>query len=326
MNLIDRYIYAVARKLPQKQRADIEKEIRTLIDDMLEEYPEELSEEAKISKVLLKLGDPEKLADNYREAKRYLIGPQLYDNYIFMLKIVSYAILLGISIATVVGGFFDSTINPAKVITSYIATLVGALTQGFAWVTIGFAATEYYGVDLKDKDFAKGEWSLSALPQIPEKEQLISRVGSAFGILFGTVFASIFYFAPQVFAAYLRSGDYIPLFDLAVLSRYKYLIILVFILGILKEIFKLIEGRWSLRLAVALTVLSVASLVFSLALFTAPGLWNEAFLSTIMNHLDGGKDAMKIFNLPLGAIILLVFGHVTEIASAVYKGFKFSKK
>lgn len=37
MELIDRYIYAVTKKLPQKQREDIEKELRTLIDDMLEE-------------------------------------------------------------------------------------------------------------------------------------------------------------------------------------------------------------------------------------------------------------------------------------------------
>lgn len=330
MSLVDRYIYAVSKRLPQKQRADIEKEIRTLIDDMLEEYSQEETEEGRVSKVLLALGDPEKLADNYRESKRYLIGPERFDNYLFLLKVVSYAILLGVSIAAIVGGFFDSPISIPKVVASYIATLAGALMQGFAWVTIGFAAAEYFGMELKDKDLVKGEWSLTSLPQIPEKEQLISPVGSVFGILFGALFTSIFYFAPQVFAAYFSKGEqgfsYIPVFNLEVLSRYKYLIIVVFVLGILKEIFKLIEGRWNLRLSIILTILATASMVVSLALFTAPNLWNPDFISTILAHLDGDEGAKGVFNLPLGAIVILVVAYVTEIASTLHKGFKFSYK
>ena len=64
--MINRYILRCYKKFAEKQRADIEKELRTLIDDMIEENDEPVSYEKKVEKVLLELGDPEKLADNYR--------------------------------------------------------------------------------------------------------------------------------------------------------------------------------------------------------------------------------------------------------------------
>ncbi|HOV26477.1 MAG TPA: hypothetical protein PK566_09005 [Pseudobacteroides sp.] len=82
MDLINRYVYAVTKSLPEKQREDIEKELRTLIDDMIEENDEPVSYEKKVEKVLLELGDPEKLADNYRGSKRYFIGPKFYEKYL----------------------------------------------------------------------------------------------------------------------------------------------------------------------------------------------------------------------------------------------------
>ena len=37
MNMIDQYIFEVGENLPEKLRADLEKEIRSLIEDTLEE-------------------------------------------------------------------------------------------------------------------------------------------------------------------------------------------------------------------------------------------------------------------------------------------------
>ena len=37
MNLIDRYIAEVGRHLPEKNRADIEAEIRSMLEDMIDE-------------------------------------------------------------------------------------------------------------------------------------------------------------------------------------------------------------------------------------------------------------------------------------------------
>lgn len=38
MELIDRYIYVVTQRLPEQQRADIKRELQSLIEDILEEH------------------------------------------------------------------------------------------------------------------------------------------------------------------------------------------------------------------------------------------------------------------------------------------------
>lgn len=331
MNLVDRYIYAVTSRLSEKQKSDIEKELRTLIDDMLEQYPGDEAYESKVQKVLLELGDPAILADSYRETKRYLIGPQNFDNYVFLLKIVLGAILLGISIASVTGGFFSSELDITNIIIDYIATLFSALLQGFAWVTAIFAISEYNGVDLKidrDKD---EEWKLSDLPMIPVKEASISRVESVISIVFTTIFTSIFYFAPQLIAAYFRNAEtgltLVPVFNISVLGSYKFFVLGIFILGIMKEVPKIISGRWSLKLGILVAVLSVASTILALIMFSNPEIWNMNFASDLLRYTNiDFTDADSWINITTGSILIIVIAGISEIATALYKGFKYNVK
>ena len=179
MDLINRYVYAVIRSLPEKQRADIEKELRTLIDDMIEEYDEPVSYEKKVEKVLLELGDPEKLADNYRGSKRYLIGPQFYEKYMLILKIVLIAVFAGVTIATIAEGFFVKDKNVLDTVKDYLSALFSGVLQVFAWTTIAFMIAErnYMNTDKSkiEKDFMENnKWSFLLLVQLQE------RVGGAF--------------------------------------------------------------------------------------------------------------------------------------------------
>ncbi|MDF2536663.1 MAG: hypothetical protein K0R18_2825, partial [Bacillales bacterium] len=105
MELIERYIYAVTKRLPEAQREDVAKvtkrlpeaqredvakELRGNIEDMLSDNPSQ----HEIEGVLIELGEPSKLATEFRGKKRYLIGPEHFDQYISILKIV--AIILAI--------------------------------------------------------------------------------------------------------------------------------------------------------------------------------------------------------------------------------------
>ncbi|HOK27788.1 MAG TPA: hypothetical protein PLI21_02040, partial [Methanomassiliicoccaceae archaeon] len=78
MDLIERYIQAVTERLPDGTRDDVARELRANIEDML---PDEAGEE-DVREVLEKLGSPSALANEYRQSKRYLIGPAMYDAYI----------------------------------------------------------------------------------------------------------------------------------------------------------------------------------------------------------------------------------------------------
>ena len=58
-DLIERYLYAITRRLPAKQCADVAEELRTLISDMLDERCGNLPPTAKdVRVVLTELGTP----------------------------------------------------------------------------------------------------------------------------------------------------------------------------------------------------------------------------------------------------------------------------
>ena len=63
MNLIDKYIQEVTRRLPEKNRKDIALELRSTIEDML---PKQYSEE-EVKEVLKELGNPAILANGYND-------------------------------------------------------------------------------------------------------------------------------------------------------------------------------------------------------------------------------------------------------------------
>lgn len=86
--MIDRYIYAVTSELPKKLREEIGNELKALIDNMMDEMDNSISEVEKIDEVLRELGKPRELANRYRGKERYLIGPSYFDKYISVMKIV----------------------------------------------------------------------------------------------------------------------------------------------------------------------------------------------------------------------------------------------
>ena len=96
MNLIDAYMQEVGRNLPVKNREDIEKEIRTLVEDMLDDASNAAGrapDEAMVVDVLKKLGSPEKVAASYAPA-RYLVGPAYFPIFLLVMKIVATVMLV----------------------------------------------------------------------------------------------------------------------------------------------------------------------------------------------------------------------------------------
>ncbi|GAA0717119.1 hypothetical protein GCM10008905_02390 [Clostridium malenominatum] len=328
MDIINRYVYAVTRNLPEKQREDIEKELKTLIDDMIEELEESEPYESKVKKVLLELGDPEVLADNYRGSKRYLIGPKNYDKYITILKIVLGAVFIGISIGVIVGSIVDNTQNIVSIFSNYLGALFSALLQGFAWTTVGFAIAERNNANDAGIRLQKDKWTLSELPIIPEKKAIISPIESVVAILFSTIFMAIFYFSPELFAAYIQNSkgiSIIPVFNLEIVMGYKIFFVIIFILSILKEVLKLISRRWTLKLAASFTFLSVISTILMLIVFTNPGVWNPDFAGEIIKYTNLSVDFSNLWSrLTSSFIIIMIIACILEVSTALYKGVKYN--
>ncbi|HAX73367.1 MAG TPA: hypothetical protein DCY20_07575 [Firmicutes bacterium] len=318
MELINRYVYAVVRQLPEHERAEIEKELHGLIDEMMTEYAE-LSGEEAAKHVIEQLGDPQVLANKYRGRERYLIGPSYFDKYVFVLKIVLFAVFIGITISSFIGVIVSDG-DIVAMISNYVMNLFLTLLQGAAWVTGVFALFEYYHVDL-DKEAG---FSINDLPQIPHQKAMISRVESVFAIMFSAIFFSVLYFAPQWMTIVIKSDsiyESFQVFNLEALHTYNFMIPLIFIVTIIQECLKMIWGKWTVNRAILSGVMSFISSGLLIVFFSNISIWNEKLTGLISQYAN--VEMSWIVN---GIIAIIFFSTVLEIASSVYKGFKYGNE
>ena len=103
-DLKERYIYAVTRNLPRASRQDIERELDTLIEDMLEaRCGKDAPTEKDLRVVLTELGTPAELFRKYSpDAGKALIGEGYYPQYKGFLKLLLPLIAGGLLIAHIV--------------------------------------------------------------------------------------------------------------------------------------------------------------------------------------------------------------------------------
>ncbi len=325
MEIIERYVYAVVSKLPENQRDDIREEIKTLIEDMKEKYPSD-DEETKVKKILVELGDPNLLAERYRGTKRYIIGPKNYNQYMFILKIVLGSILIAITVASLIQVIFVSDSGFFSHMASYISSLFYGLLQGFAWVTIIFAIMEYQGVVVGENQ--NKTWSLKSLPKIPNKNAKISRLESILGILFLTIFTFVLYFFPEILGFYIVEEGIktvIPIFNLNHWESVSILLLVIFLIGITREVLKLIYGKWNIKLSIYYTILSLVSLILIVVFFINPHVWNNNFITEIKEvmNIENGFDVslIKIKSIIIWVFVIL---NVVDIISVIYKGVKYN--
>ncbi|WP_189080685.1 permease prefix domain 1-containing protein [Mangrovihabitans endophyticus] len=87
--LTDRYIEATLRRVPSRQRPDIERELRTSIADAVDDRLEAgaTPAEAEVA-VLTDLGEPARLAAGYADRPLHLIGPGFYVEYTKLLRVL----------------------------------------------------------------------------------------------------------------------------------------------------------------------------------------------------------------------------------------------
>ncbi|MFO8068631.1 MAG: hypothetical protein R6U02_01440 [Alkalibacterium sp.] len=317
--MIDRYIYAVTRELPEKSRKKVTEELRVLIDYRLEKTDKSLSEEEKIEKVLRDLGDPRELANRFRGRERYLIGPKYYYKYLFVLKLVVIAIVVGISVVSGLGAVF-STESTSEVFGGYIISLFSAVLQGVVWVTGIFALLEYNEISL-EPGVKHEEWIPSKLPALPAEKARISRVGSIFSIIFSTIFLILFFFFYDKIGIYYRTGSdfsFIPLFNMQGIYPVRAYIFLIFIINITIELIKIIKGRWTNIIAVIITALNIVSAALFIYIINSMNIWNAGFIQRFEQYMAISFERMIVFTT-----IIIIIVTLAESLSALFKGFKY---
>lgn len=320
--MIEKYIYAVTKELPKNAKEETAIKLRELILEKVSVLDAEMSQEEKINLVLKELGDPKALANKYRGRERYLIGPMYFDAYLSVLKIVALSTFIGISIASGIAVVF-SIESLVKLTGGYVGTLITALAHGVMWVTGIFAFIEYSGVSI-EKPGENKRWNPSQLTDLPEKKARISRSESIFTIVFTTFVLPIFFLSPDRVGFYFKiqsQSRFFPLFNPDALILFRIVILIVFILTIVVELLKLIKGRWTLRLAIIITVVDVLSSLFLIFAITSANLWDNKFVSQFESY------AILPFNRLITLIVgVIVMTTILEGISALYKGYKYGDK
>ncbi|KAF0091997.1 MAG: hypothetical protein FD141_181 [Fusobacteria bacterium] len=334
MELINRYIYAVTKSFPKKQKLEIEEELKANIEDMIEQNSSNYSHEEKVKKALLELGNPEIVADNYRGSKRFLIGPFYYELYLMVLKIVVAAVVGGISIALFIKSFFTANIDIANIGLEYLTSIFSGAMQAFAWTTIVFIIIERNNAKLRDELKDKESWDLTKLPLLPNKKTQIPISEPIAAIIFTTIFFSVFlgilYSAPEAFAVYFeKAGEMmrIPIFEIDVLKGYRSWFIAIFFLSILKEIFSLYYRKWNLKNSLVSIFIITITAILGVIIITDNSLWNPNFPTEILKQIQGSFDFPGFWlNIRNWIVAFFIIINVGEILSILYKGIYLNRK
>jgi len=257
-DLMERYIYAATRRLPRKQREDVAMELRGLIEDMLQERcGDEQPQERDIRVVLTELGTPQELAARYTdEENKALIAQPYYSTYCYVLKIVLAATFFGLTVAHLL--LF--AMEPSAALTAFggwLNSVWNGMFSAFSVVTLLFAYFQHRNIPLSDS------FDLNALPAVPKKKQEISKWESLFGIGFCVFFVVMFLLMPDIFSVItFEDGKVYPIFDMAGIRSCWYLIVPFAVLGIVREVVQLLEGRYNTRvLAVSLITNGISAIL-----------------------------------------------------------------
>lgn len=325
MELVERYIREVGRRLPQKQRADVEAELRSLIMDALEAHSgsaeAEGDEEAQVA-VLQELGAPAEVAARYAPAPRYVIGPRLYDAYLRVVSIVMGAVALALMISTVVNLLQTQPegINLLAAFGELILQYISAAAGAIGFTTVIFAILERTLsdediADLKDEDV----WDPRTLPHIEDHDR-IQPVAMIVGICF-TVLAVVLFnlFADRLGIVYMQTEQgwrFAPMLSATALKTYLPLWNIGWGLSLALSLVVLQQGRWQRSTRLLELGLKGFTLYVLVRMLTGPVLWAPL---TGWVGVDMPLVETLLTQVFRWALIIAVIATVVEMAQSVYR-------
>ncbi len=327
-DMIERYVADVARRLPEKDREDVKKELRSNIYDML---PEGAGEE-EVKSVLYELGSPASLAEQYRTKPRYLISPAYFDEYVRVLKWV----LPLVGVVVMVIGFAVGAFDAAKTGSSNYALVIGeilskgismgvsAAVQALIWTTVGFVIADHSGAK-REKQSEHG-WRVEDLPDarqekagIPLSEGIAELVVTVIFSVLGLLFCS-----GQMPFAMVISSDGLQIYQVfspEFLALCVPLILVSLVLAVVMGVAKIRDRRWSPFVCTAAVAKSLVGMAMSLWLLNRPNMFSEAFRgflakTGVLSALPdvGGKSILVVV-----LSVLIIIGAVSESITAVKK-------
>lgn len=342
--LMRRYIYQVVRRMPKAQAEEIRMELEELISDMME------SKNCTMEEALTELGNPKEFAKKYQNQSHYLISPEYFDTYCFILKIV--LVCFGaIALLSAITTYNYSSFEMVDYIVDLIVDTLSNMFMGFANVTIIFAIIEYcesknkINVSTKNPTFLnsttkstdRASWKPEDLTPIPVKKSMISRGDSVVGIIVFTVLCALFIYQPELIGMCVFEDHQlvrsIPVFQISEWSRICPYFICIFCLGLIDEIIKLATGCYCKLVMVVNIITNVLQVIIAAVLLKVLPIWNPSFTADVTEAVGRNFDSKGdlfhywdtsvISNVTLAIFVIIA---VVEITCTVYKTVRYSNQ
>ena len=313
MKLIERYIDEVGKHLPNKNRSDIQAEIRSTLEDMLEDRAQASGQPANdnlVKDVLKSYGPPQKVAASYLP-ERYLIGPKLFPIFTLVLKIV-LSVLTGLALAGFGVRYGTSALTTEAFLTTLGKTLLdylGGIITAFGNIVFIFAILQWTlpASEFEDEKDEKG-WDPAMLEEEPEPDEvrmwtpIWEIVITAAGLL-------VLNFYPQVIAIWsLEAGKWTSIVLTDAFFHYLPLIDALLVLQIGHNMILLRQGRWTTLTRWLEAGLTLLSMILAYTLLSGPALVNLSVetLSGVFHDAEAASSLSKIFNLIPTLVLLLI--------------------
>lgn len=320
MNLLDRYVNEVGKHLPRKNRADIESEIRSTLQDMLEDRSQKTGQpidDPMIMAVLKEYGAPQAVAATY-QPEHYLIGPKLYPLFTLVLKIVFIVltVLTAIQLGIRLGNGADLSAAGA-ILLDYAQGLMAALGN----IVFVFAVLERF-LPAKDLEM-EDRWDPADLLKEPDEGE-VHLWEPVVSILVGFAGLIVLNFYPQIisltFNPFTSSARNIPLLSETFFSYLPW-INLAIVLEMILNIALLRLGHKTVWTRAGSIGSNVLDLVIAAMMLKGPSIigltpqalaeWNIQTMpaETLVNLVNGAVDV---------ALVIAIIANAADIAKELY--------
>jgi hypothetical protein len=256
--LIDRYVHQVGLYVRPKERAEIEAELRSQIQDKLDDRYGGSPTPTDVAAVLKQLGDPRTMAASY-SGEQYLVGPELYP---FMMTVLRFGLPL-VPAVVVIANIVGAALSPEGA--DWLGLLIGSILTAaqaalifFAIVVIFFAILQQTSEKLPET--SKAGFDPLKLPAVDDPgavDRVESGVGSAIGTLVGI---AILYYL-QVGGLTLRFNLSDPGEVLPVPTVWLGVLVITTFGAVFLNLWALIRRRWTLSMWLTQAVLELVGAV-----------------------------------------------------------------
>ncbi len=324
MNLIDRYCAEVGKHLPRRSRADIEAEIRSTLEDMLNDRSRERgqpADEALVRAVLKEYGAPAKVAAAYRPAP-YLIGPRLYPVFELVIKIV-LAVLFAVALAGLAISAFSRPSGPEFLaeVGKFAAQFFGGALSAFGNVVLVFAILERVlpasAFEDKEQDWDPAELAQEPGPdELKRSELILNTVMTVIGLI-------VLNFYPNLIGVGFVSGGqwtYIPVLSPAFFSYLPWINVLG-LAQIAFNLFLLSRKAWQPATHLASAALKLGGIGLAFAMLTGPSLVAvapDAFVGTPLAAIGDRLVSFASLGLMIALTVVIIVTAV-EVGQIVYR-------